>query len=756
MGESGVIDRIPIGIVRKFASTVVLAKQSQVKRGREPKASNKEWDIKPKDYTGINDKRYPTGIICTEIPELKAHLVVIDLDSPKTEEDLPVKVLKTYAMKLLQETYSNATPRGGVHIYLLSKTKPSAGQPRATHNVNIDYQANIRGNAGKYVVGNWIWDREGKKKLYYRKMAESPEEVMLVDNADDILNMLLDNLEEAGHIKDVKNTVVDEIISILKPYYKEGTRQNYSCCIAGYLKKQGYPIDTTDKVIREVFAKDEALKSERLPNMEQTYTRQDKDIKGWNYLKNYLSPKDQQKLQQITASNIDVLKLKIDTILDNLKSPSALLLARYLEKHFMIFTDPYIHKFYVQDEDGSFNEIDWVNIMQFCNDEFGANRINIKLCDRVFEFFTIKIKRDYHLLEFKNGVLNTKTQEFYTDKRRLTKVPKQKLPFNWDANAPGLEIEKIVNNILDSPAHPKDKDLWFKIVGHAFMGTNRLGKICVVTGPSGTGKSTLTTIIQRLLKASQLPTSKIAANERFILLALVDMDVNIDDDIDNGDLRHIGNLNSVITGNGLSIEMKGEGNILLNGSQIPRLFANGNTLPTVQGEGWNRRLLLIHADNKIKYKNRRDTLQSDILLGEYDNKGMEWLVHEAITRYWSLKGGGITTESIEVEMKLEHRLKSNPLSVAIEELYSFDYQDHGKIRVSEVNEEVMQWVEKAYKDKRISEEALKSLIQIPKAMREGGFDKGNRYITLKNGERKSKAVYLNIRRRTLGEQQTID
>jgi phage/plasmid-associated DNA primase len=743
------LEYIPIDTVRKFASTVVLATKPQVKKGREPKASNREWDVKPKDYTGFNDKKYPTGIICTEIPELKAHLVVIDLDSPKTEEDLPVKILKTYALPLIQRTYSNATPRGGVHIYLLSKTKPSAKQPRASHNVNIDYQANVRGKSGKYVAGNWIWSRDGKKKLNYRKMVESPDKVLLVDDADDLLNRLLSDLEEAGHIRNTKNSDIDEIIDILKPYYKEGTRQHLSCCISGYLKKQGYPINTTEEVIRAVFADDPSLKSERLPNMEQTYKKEDKDIKGWDFLKDYLSPKDQQKLSKITTSNVDYLKIRIEGILGKYKSPTALLLARYLEKHFMIFTDPYIHKHYIQDEDGSFNEIDKVDIMNFCNEEFGANRINIKLCDRVFEFFTVKIDKDWDLIEFSNGVLNTRTQEFFTDKRRLTKVPKHKLPIKWDANAPGLEIEEIVNSILDSDMHPDDKELWFKAVGHAFMGDNQIGKITIVTGPS------VTTLIQRVLKTSQLPTSKITANERFILLGLVDKDVNIDDDIDNGEMKRIGNLNTVVTGNGLDIEMKGEGYIHLDNPQIPRLFANGNTLPTVIGEGWDRRLLLIHADNKIQYKDRRDTLQNDILLGKYDNKGLEWLVYKAITSYWAIQGKAITTERVEAEMKIEHELKSNPLGVAIDELYSDDYEDHGRIPTAEVSQDLKEWLKKSYRQKKISKEALRDMTKIRKKMEEAGFIQGNRYLTLDNGEKRSTSVYLNIRRRSEEEQETL-
>jgi len=79
--------------------------------------------------------------------------------------------------------------------------------------------------------------------------------------------------------------------------------------------------------------------------------------------------------------------------------------------------------------------------------------------------------------------------------------------------------------ILYNPKYPNNKEIWLKAVGHPFIGANRIGKMIVVQGGSG-----------------------------------------------------IGNLNSVITGNGLEIEIKGENaSIQAEAEQIPKLFANGNT-----------------------------------------------------------------------------------------------------------------------------------------------------------------------------------
>ena len=209
---------IPFREVIQRASTVALSSDKQVRNGKSPKSpTSHKWEAKPKKYIGFNDPIYPTAVICNEIPELKMHLVVIDLDSPKIETDVPINVLRSYALKMIEGTYCTVTPSGGVHIYLLSKTKPSASQPRATHNANVDYQANTGTGRGKYVVADYRWDVSGEYKEFYKKMVESPETVAIVENSDDILLAYLKDLEDAGHIKDKKNTELDKIVEILKP-----------------------------------------------------------------------------------------------------------------------------------------------------------------------------------------------------------------------------------------------------------------------------------------------------------------------------------------------------------------------------------------------------------------------------------------------------------------------------------------------------------------------------------------------------------
>ena len=225
----------------------------------------------------------------------------------------------------------------------------------------------------------------------------------------------------------------------------------------------------------------------------------------------------------------------------------------------------------------------------------------------------------------------------------------------------------------------------------------------------------------------------------------------IDDDIDNGLLKGIGNLNTIITGNGLDIEVKGENRVIhLTNQQIPRLFANGNTLPPVLGEGFERRLLLIHANNQIQYDERNDTLQNDIILGDYDTRGMEWFIYTAITKYWEQMEEPITSQKVEEQMKEEHEFKSYPLKVAVGNLFEDDYSDSNYLYVSEVNNAVKLWSLWAWENRKISKEHRRPKItDIKKAMNQAGFNQKTIMEPDEFGNRTSVKVYEDIRKTSL-------
>ena len=702
--------------------TVALSNSEKIKRNRKKVSKGamlRGW-ADPTDYKGYNDPEYPTGLLCSWIPSLKLQLIVIDLDKPKNPDDIPIDVLKTVCMKLINRTYTTQTPSGGYHIYLLSRRKPIESQP----DINIDYQTNTGRRRGKYVAKSWIWDNKGIGKLYYNKVWESPDSVLIVDDGDDVLNRLIETLKQNGHIKTSREEHQDKIVNILSKYYQKGSRDDYSLRIAGFLRKEGFTIDATRRIIQEVFKNDEEI-GKRLQNTKQTYQKDINQIEGWKWLKERLTPQDAEELSNLTRETSGTVKKTIIRTLSKNREPSKKILGDYMNNHLKLYKNLETLKYYERQENGSIKEIDDRRIIKFFNKHFGVNSISSKRCRQVLDQITRPIKKNYDLIEFKNGILNTKTHTFHEDKSQFNETPKIDINLKWNPEAKPGRIGEIIDKILDSEYHPDDKERFLRSVGHAFHGTNRIGKITLIVGRPGTGKSTLTTILKRVFNHSTVPTYQIVRNERFTLHSMVDKDINIDDDINSGILRDIGNLLSITTGDGLEVEIKGENRkIQCQNEQIPRLFANGNTFPPILGaDAFERRLLLIHADNKIKYEDKDEYLRADLLNGEYDNNGIEWFIHTTITEYWEHENEPITTEQDEKDMMREYEFKSYPLKRCIEELFKDSYRQSDYLTVSEVNLHIKAWHKLAKKNGLImGKHSIPSTHQIKKTMANMGYD----------------------------------
>jgi len=448
------------------------------------------------------------------------------------------------------------------------------------------------------------------------------------------------------------------------------------------------------------------------------------------------------------------LKHKILSILQDNKEPTAKIVIDYLNQYLDLYTHLGTYKYYVRNDNGGFQEIDEEYIIKFCNEHFGENVISRKTCENVLNYITNPLEKEYDIIEFTNGILNTGTQKFSSDKSILKGIPKIMLPFKWNPEAKSKRLELIISKILDNPQYPEDKELWMKSIGHALQGYNRIGKIVIVQGPSGTGKSTLTTILQRIFKYSMVSTQAIVKNERFTLYPMIGKDINIDDDISNGILKGIGHLNQIITGNGLEVELKGiSRTIKAKNPDIPRLFANGNSLPPIIGEGFERRLLLINAANYIPKEDQDDSLQPDILRGEYDDD-LEWLIYESLNLYWDTLNGPFTSAKKDAQMLKQYEFKSYPLLSGINALFQDYYDeedDDNFLEVSEVNEIIKKWCKWAYENNKISKEHKNpSTTQIKKAMDKAGFDQTIKKVyDEKEDAKQSKRVYINIKKTDL-------
>jgi len=647
-----------------------------LQEGKPPKAPYWTSKDNPDDYGGINDDKYPTGVPCGYIDKLGLYLTVIDIDNHGNKGDIPISVFKDSIEDVKDKTYVVKTGTGGYHIYLLSKEAP---QMKGNYG-NIDYKKN------GYVVNNWVYDKEGNKLLY--QPFSSPDiPLMVLNNSDDVLNDLLDKLEDIGYLTQDKDKYLKKIIEILSYYFKDGQRSDMTLVVAGYLKKKGFKFDNTLKIIK-ILVKDDKDFDKHIQTVEDTFSKSNPDkVVGYSSLKEYMLPKDLNELETLLSKNISSYKEKVLQAVSMGRNPSKKELANYILSENELFRDNSTYSYYVRTKEGIFKQIGEEDLISFINREIGSNVINRKLISSVLNEITETIEIDYDLIVFNNGVLNTRTMEFNDNNIVMEKAPKMYIPYNWNPSAKGGEIEDFLMRTFDDEDRKDNYSNLLKMCGHLFQGMNSIGKILFIYGAPATGKSTFMFLLKLIFDGnySNNKLEIIAGNERFRNYDLINKAVNFDDEASNVYIKNANILKSVATGEELRIELKGVNEpVVLGNEQIPRLVVSGNELPIIKSEAFERRAIIIYADNVIPIEDRSDKFRRDLAEGKH-RECMEWFIYTAISEYYTNKDIPIQTAETEAQMVREYQNIANPLDMIVKDLFIESYDDYAYLSKKDVS-----------------------------------------------------------------------
>lgn len=699
---------------------------------------------------------------------------MIDLDAPKTPEDIPIEKLKTIVEPWIQRTHTKKTPGGGYHLYFLSREKPEAKQPA----FNLDYQTNTGKLSGKYVVTNYRYAARldnsvidiGKlyKKTHelplkeiefikeeYKHIPESPDTILCVDSADKILETIVQEIitkklwtppaKKSIQLIEEKKTKenigkLDQIIELLKPYVREGTRDELAKNLSGYLYKSDYKLTEATQIFNGIYIGDEEI-DHRIDLLERTYEKDKKDVAGIGGLSQLLSPMDLNRLKELVISKLKkVTKKQIDHDISDIDEQ----IAYYLEygynvtdkmiidsvkKSSELFYDETTIQYYAKPDKDSIQLIHGMYIVNHCNQLFGYDEFSKKQCYRAMSYITKPITKDHYAYEFTNGLLKINPEDntyiFYENEYSEDAIPKIKFPFKWNPEASGGKIEESINSILSTTRgnFHKNKDLFMKCVGHSCMGTIEKSIFPIIVGPPGTGKSTLLTLLKRFLTYSEVPIPDIIQNDRFSLTPAVGRDINIDDDLQSNVWKGIGKLNTLISGNGGSVEVKGENErILLTTYNTPKLWGGSNALPPVVGDGFSRRMVLILAENIIPPEDMDDSFQTNILNGCYDDN-LEWLIYNSISLYLETRSKPFVHHEHKQAMIDEYESKSDPVKTCIETIFEESEDEEDYIKTKMVYMVIKKWIRKAKREGNLFEEHNTPSMKIMRsAMDRAGYD----------------------------------
>lgn len=467
------------------------------------------------------------------------------------------------------------------------------------------------------------------------------------------------------------------------------------------------------------------------------------------------------------------------------REPSVKLLADYLNYNGEFFLEYETQKRYMMTERG-FEEVNVKNVSTFFNKKFGYNEISAKKSKEVLGFITRNLEKNYDLIQFKNGTLNTRDEIFSENTFYEKVLPKLTVPFNYVENAEKefkeTDLFKENHEILKSDRWSWNEELFYKCVGSCGMAINEIDKLMVIVGEPNSRKSTLLAILKRIFNYSEIKLQTIAENPRFQLLPCIAKDINIDDDMQNFRIGAIGFLNSFVSGNGGEIEIKGENvGAKLTAETTPRIIGASNTLPSIIGDGFERRLILLLAENHFTASESKKSYMQDIKDGKRDEE-IGLMFSYCLQEYFKTRSP-ITTPEQEKKMMEEWEWKSYPAKKGAEIMFidedtfcekldelkatgdilsykiinkwqisierNVDADSDEKylivdtyVPVKEVNKKFKNFYKLAFERKKIFKEGKKASTKVIKsAMGNAGFDQVTRTVVDEDGNRTSERVY---------------
>ncbi len=277
-----------------------------------------------------------------------------------------------------------------------------------------------------------------------------------------------------------------------------------------------------------------------------------------------------------------------------------------------------------------------------------------KIVDSTQGSFSVFETAPIELIPVKNGVYNVLTKELWSHShthRFLFCFPFEYLP---EAKCP------VVLDFLSQVLHPKSLPVFQEIVGYLFYRRYSFKKAIILIGEKDTGKTTLISLLVRLLgkeNISGVSLQKIGT-DKFAAASLFAKHANFVDDLSAGDVTQTGNFKMVTGGGTISGEYKFGSQF--NFENYAKLLFACNKIPELKDnddDAYYNRWLILRFDNHIEKKvvNLIDTLSTPEELSGLFNWSMEGLGR-------LLKDGEFSDKRTDQEIKKEMWVNSSSIA----------------------------------------------------------------------------------------------
>lgn len=265
---------------------------------------------------------------------------------------------------------------------------------------------------------------------------------------------------------------------------------------------------------------------------------------------------------------------------------------------------------------------------------------------------------------FKNGVYDIKDNEIL--KFSPEYIITNKISWEYDEKAYSEVTDKTLNKLACN-----DEDIRLlleEVIGYSFYTRNELGKAFILTGDGSNGKSTFLSMVKNLIGIENMASLDIKElTERFKNSQLVGKLVNIGDDIGEEFIVDTSVFRKLVTGERMTVEMKGKDPFQFN--NYAKFLFSANKIPRMRDPtgAVKRRMVIIPFDAKFSPDDEDyDPYIIDKLLSE---DSMKYLIKVGLEGLKRVLKNKKFTESKKVQEQIrEYELSNNPILGFFEEI----------------------------------------------------------------------------------------
>ncbi len=276
-----------------------------------------------------------------------------------------------------------------------------------------------------------------------------------------------------------------------------------------------------------------------------------------------------------------------------------------------------------------------------------------------------------YFIVFRNGVydLIDECLKPFSEKYIVTNY----IDWNYDEKAYSKAVDDFLNSVICNDE--KLRKIIEEMIGYTFFRQNELGKSFILLGNKSNGKSTLSSVLQKLLGPKNLSSIDMKdLGERFKTAELYNKLANIGDDICDNYIDDNNMFKTIVTGGRIIAEKKGQDPFEFQ--PYCKLIFSSNNMPKTRDRtgAVKRRLIIIPFNREFKPtdKDFDPYIKYKLTIDNVD-ENMSYLINLGIKGLNRILGNNGFTKSELVEKQIEEYDKdNNPFKRWIEDIKDVD------------------------------------------------------------------------------------